>query len=116
MGMTEDQISSAIRWVLTASSGVLSGLLISKGWATAESGAALTAFLLGLAPSIAAFIWGLWAHSANSTIASASALPDVHIIVTTPNIAHSTQFVADDKVITPAENSQNSEFANQTVK
>jgi hypothetical protein len=102
-GITQDQISSAIRWLLTAVSAMLSGLLISKGFATTESAAALTAFLLGLVPSIAAFIWGMWAHSTNGTIAAASALPEVHSVITTPAIAHSTQFVADDKVVTFSE-------------
>jgi hypothetical protein len=103
-GITQDQVASAIRWLLTAVSAMLSGLLISKGFATTESAAALTAFLLGLAPSIAAFVWGMWAHSTNGTIAAASALPEVHSVVTTQEIAHSAQFVANDKVITLSEN------------
>jgi len=98
-GITQDQVTSTIRWAVTYFSAALSGVLISKGWATTASAAALTTFLLGLAPGVATFVWGLWAHSKSSTIAAAAALPEVHSIVTTPDIAHSAQFVADDKVV-----------------
>jgi len=98
-GITQDQIASAVRWLLTALSAMLSGFLISKGFATTASAAALTAFILGLVPSIAAFLWGLWAHTKSSTIAAASALPEVHSIVTTPEIAESYQFAPDPKVV-----------------
>jgi hypothetical protein len=98
-GISQDQIASAVRWAITAASGVVSGYLISKGWASTGSAAALTTFLIGLVPSIATFIWGLWAHSTSSTIAAASALPEVHKIVTTSAIATSTQFAPNDKIV-----------------
>jgi len=99
LGITQDQITMAIRWVITYASAVISGVLVSKGWATTASAGALTVFLLGLAPGIATFIWGLWVHSTGGTIAAASALPEVHSIVTTPEIATSAQFAPDDKVV-----------------
>lgn len=108
-GITQDQIASAVRWLLTAISAMLSGFLISKGFATTQSAAALTAFVLGLAPSIAAFIWGMWAHSTNGTIAAASALPEVHSVVTSIAIAHSDEFAANDKVVTVSESQGHAE-------
>jgi len=103
VGLTQDQITSALRWAMTGLSGMLAGFLISKGLATPGSAAALTTFILGLVPSFGALIWGLWAHSPTSTIASASALPEVQAVVTAPSIAHSAQFMANEKVVTLAE-------------
>jgi len=102
-GLTQDQVTSAIRWVVTSMSAALSGFLVSKGLATAASAAALMTFLLGMIPGIVALFWGIWAHSASSTIASASALPEVQSVVTSPSVAHSAKFVANDKVITYSE-------------
>lgn len=98
-GITQDQVTSTIRWAITYFSAALSGVLISKGWATTASAAALTTFFLGLAPGIATFVWGLWAHTKSSTIAAASAIPEVKEIVTTADIAHSAQFAPDPKVV-----------------
>lgn len=99
LGITQTQVTSAIRWAITYISAVLAGYLISKGWATTASAADLTTFLLGLAPGIATFIWGLWAHTKSSTIAAASAIPEVKEIVTTPTIANSPQFGPDPKIV-----------------
>lgn len=84
---------------MSVSAGV-SAILISNGWATNASATALTTFLLGIVPNVAAMIWGIWAHSRTNTIASASALPEVQSVVTSPEIAHSVQFAANNKVVT----------------
>ena len=98
-GMTQDQLTSAIRWGLTTISGVVSGYLVSRGYQSVTTGAALTTFAVGIAPGLASFIWSMLAHSDKGTIAAAAALPVVATVVTTPAVADSPAFAADPKVV-----------------
>ena len=98
-GMTQDQLTHAIRWGLTIASGAVSGFLVARGYQSMTTAAALTTFVVGLAPGLAAFIWGMVVHSDKGTIAAASALPVVASVVTTQAMADSDAFVSDPKVV-----------------
>jgi hypothetical protein len=89
-GLTQDQITSAVRWIITLGTGYLVGAgILTEGGAAA---------LIMLAPGLAAFIWSMFIHSTNGTISAAAALPDVASVTTTHAIATSPAFVDNAKV------------------
>jgi hypothetical protein len=80
----------------TAAAGLLQG-----GDASALS-SALAAAVPVLITLVAA-VWSIIAHSKSATIARVAAMPDVKAVVAVPEIADSSTFRANDKVVTPAQ-------------
>ena len=64
--INQDQVTSAIRWVLTTVSGFVAGYLVSHGYQSAASAAALSTFVVGAAPGLAALIWSMYFHAGDT--------------------------------------------------
>ena len=65
----QDQVTSAIRWVLTTVSGFVAGYLVSHGYQSAASAAALSTFVIGVAPGLAALVWSMYFHAGDTKAA-----------------------------------------------
>ena len=92
--MNKDQITSAVRWLLTMGAGVAVGAgFIDEGMSST--------IIAAVAPAIGTLAWSLWSRRAAGTIAAASALADVRGIVTTRDMADVT-FKEDPKVVSSA--------------
>jgi hypothetical protein len=85
------QISATVRSILLA----LGGAAVSKGMVDEST---MTS-LVGGAIAAASFGWSLWGHSKTSIIAAAASLPEVQKVVTTPEIADSPKFAANNRVV-----------------
>jgi hypothetical protein len=85
------QVLATIRSILLA----FGGAAVSKGVIDEST---MTS-LVGGATAAASFGWSLWTHSTTNTIAAAASLPEVQKIVTTPAIANSPKFAANDTVV-----------------
>jgi hypothetical protein len=80
-----DQILSIVRWLLSVG-GPLGALLVARGMpagdVTALQGSIIA--VIGAAPPVISFVWGLFAHTNSSKIAAVAAMPDVEKIVVQP--------------------------------
>lgn len=87
-------------------SAVLRNILIAGGGAVAMKfglSADMVPTVVGIIMSLGGAAWSAWGHSRNSVIASAAALPEVRAILTSSEIANSSQFANDNKVVTPTQ-------------
>lgn len=87
------QILATIRSVLLA----LGGAAAAKGLIDEST---MTS-VVGAVTFIVPYAWSLWGHRTAGAIAAAAALPDVHQIVTTREIADSPAFALNSTVVGP---------------
>lgn len=85
------QVLATIRSVLLA----FGGAAVSKGVIDEST---MTS-LVGGVTAAASFGWSLWTHNTTNTIAAAASLPEVQKVVTTPAIADSPKFAANNRVV-----------------
>ena len=72
--MNQDQISSMVRWVVTA----VCGWLVSKGWINDS----LVEGIIGVALALAALGWSMYTHSKPEALKAAARIdPDIRIEV-----------------------------------
>ena len=83
-----DQLMSIFRWLLSVG-GPVSSLLIARGIPPEQVTSVTTGLLtiLGAAPPIISFIWGMFAHTDKAKLQAVEAMPDVKKIVAVPNAA-----------------------------
>lgn len=89
------QIMAAIRNALL----VGGGFIVSRGVVDSSTMTQIVGGVMAVVP----YAWSLWGHRPAGIIAAAASLPEVHKIVTTPEIAHSPKFAENSSVITVQE-------------
>jgi hypothetical protein len=90
-GIMEPQISAAIRNIMIFAGGTL----VTKGYV---DNATLISVVGGIV-SLGGAVWSAWGHKTTSVIAAAASLPEVQKVVTTPAIADSPKFSANNRVV-----------------
>ena len=73
--INQDQVTSAIRWVLTTVSGFVAGYMVSHGYQSAASAAAVSMFVIGSAPGLAALAWSMYFHAVDTKATLAGPKP-----------------------------------------
>ncbi len=77
--MNQDQVLGFIRQIVSMACGVLLG----RGWITAEQVPMILAAVAGIVP----LIWSFMAHSNKAKVASAQAVPSAQVLVSDPTLA-----------------------------
>ncbi len=85
------QITATIRSVLLGAG----GFVVGKGMLDEQTMTSIVGVVMFAVP----YAWSLWGHRQEGIIASAAALPTVHKIVTTPEIARSPKFAENPTVV-----------------
>ena len=87
--MNEEQVKSAIRWMVATFGGVVAGWFAAKGWFTIDQveGVLNSPVFLSLAGSIVMGAWGLVTHTKTNTVAVVNSMPEVKGVVTAPTAA-----------------------------
>lgn len=88
--LTQEQFLSIIRWLLA----VIGPILVTRGTMTDEVWQQVVGIIIALAP----LIWSMITKTRSGIIATAAALPEVHKIIATSEIADGT-LRADPKVV-----------------
>ncbi|GJD64579.1 Pam3-gp28 family putative phage holin [Methylobacterium frigidaeris] len=97
--MNAIQVASAFRALLI----FVGGILVAKGWLTAEQISNLTdastlTAVVGAVMAIASFAYGLWARRPAGLMDAAASLPQVSRITVTPSAAPLADAVPSPKV------------------
>lgn len=74
--MNQDQVLSAVRWLLTG----VGGYAVGRGWITTDQ---LT-YIGGAAVAIVPLVWSFFVHTDGAKIAAVTAMPEVKQVVVTP--------------------------------
>ena len=85
--MTQDQITSLLRWFLSVG-GPIGAWLIAHKYASADDLTVIATSLIalvGAVPPLVSFVWSMFAHSETGTIMAAAALTDVQKITVAPS-------------------------------
>lgn len=98
----QQQIESAIRWLLTTG-GPLAGYLVSQGASQTQINNILTIALVVVPPAIS-FVWGLMRKTDKQLVAAAGAMPGVQVKVDGGASAGAVAAALDPKVngVSPA--------------
>lgn len=90
--MNQEQIKSAVRWVLSTFGGVIGGFFIGKGWVTADqvtsilSNETVIALISSGVITLIGLIWGQVVHTDAAAVATVDAIPAVAGVVTKPTL------------------------------
>lgn len=88
--MNQEQVKSAVRWVLATFGGVIGGFFIGKGWVTADQVASVLsndtviALITSGVVALVGLIWGQVIHTEAAAVATVDAIPAVAGVVTKP--------------------------------
>jgi hypothetical protein len=87
--VNQEQVKSALRWVLTTGGGYLLALAVQKGWFTADNAKGIASlfsseFVVGLISAGGALIWSMIAKTAPNLVSTVDNLPQVEGVITKP--------------------------------
>ena len=77
--MTQEQVMSAVRWVLTT----IGPLIVSHGYLTDGTWQMIAGTIISIVP----FVWAMISHTQQGQIAKVAAMPEVSKITTTAAVA-----------------------------
>lgn len=84
--MNQEQVKSAVRWVITSVGSFLLGLAVTKKWVTADQVQSILSseFFLGIISMVGALVWGLVAKTLPNLIKTTESLGVVEGVVLKP--------------------------------
>lgn len=91
--MTNDQMMTLMRGIITTFGGVIAGFFAAKGWFTYDQvmGVLTSETFIGLAVSAASVFFGVKSKSIQGLLSSVSAMPEVkQVVVTSEELAKAT--------------------------
>ncbi len=87
--MNQEQVKSAVRWLVSTFGAAFAGFFVGKGWFTAEQ---VLEFLnsevfMSVVVSLVGLIWGFFVHTRTNAVAVVKDIPEVAGVVTAPTPA-----------------------------
>lgn len=85
----DEQIKSAIRWLVASFGGMIAGFFAAKGWFTVDQVLSVlnSNTFIGLIVSLVGLVWSVVARTKTNMVLAVNALPEVKGVVTMPTTA-----------------------------
>ncbi len=89
MNITQDQVLSAVRWVIATGGGYAAG----KGWITSDQ----VVLISGVGIAIVPLVWSIFAHTQTAQLRTVTDMPGVEKIITNDKANPTLKGLADSR-------------------